>query len=67
MVSEIFLTFVVTSVVGLIIGITTSCYKSKCSEVSFGCLKIIRNTEIEDRIDELTINTPRNNINDNNV
>jgi hypothetical protein len=67
MVTEVFLTFITTSLIGMILAISAVCYKSKCSEVNFCGLKIIRNVEIEDRIDELTINTPRNNINDNNV
>lgn len=52
MVSEIYLTFLTTTVVA-IIGLTIRvCYKSKCSEVEFCCIKIHRNTEQETDLPE---------------
>lgn len=48
MLSEIFYTFVVTSIVGLIIALARMAYKTKCKKVSFCCLEIIRDTAIEE-------------------
>lgn len=45
--SEVFFTFLITSVIGLIIAIGKMCYKSKCSSIDFCCLKITRNIDAE--------------------
>jgi len=45
--SEVFYTFLITSSIGLLIGIARICYKSKCKSVDFCCLKIVRDVEIE--------------------
>jgi len=45
--SEVFYTFLITSVIGLIIAVGKMCYKSKCSEINFCCIKITRNIEAE--------------------
>jgi hypothetical protein len=45
--SEVFYTFLITSVVGFILALGRICYKSKCSSIDFCCLKITRNVEIE--------------------
>ena len=45
--SEVFYTFLITSVVGFILALGKICYKSKCSSIDFCCLKITRNVEIE--------------------
>ena len=47
MVSEVFLTLIVTSVVGLVGVSLRICYKSKCNEVSCCCIKIKRDTASE--------------------
>lgn len=49
--SEVFYTFLITSVIGLILAIARICYKSKCKSVDFCCIKIIRDVEGEERID----------------
>ena len=49
MLSEIFYTFLITSVVGLIIAVLKMAYKSKCKEVQFCCLKIVRDVDIEEK------------------
>jgi hypothetical protein len=54
MMTEIFYTFVITTGVGLIITLSRMCYKSKCKEINFGCLKIIRDTEAEEKELEFT-------------
>jgi len=45
--SEVFLTFLVSSFIGCILGIVTFCYRSKCRECSFCGIKIVRDVEIE--------------------
>jgi hypothetical protein len=45
--SEVFYTFLITSVVGFILALGRICYKSKCSSIDFCCLKIVRNVEVE--------------------
>ena len=32
-----------------------NCYKSKCSSIEIGCIKIIRDVEEEEKIDELAV------------
>ena len=65
--SEVFWTFFVSSMVGFIIAIMKMCYKSKCREVSFCCIKIIRDTEAEEKETEFVLthrpNSPNNNNN----
>ena len=51
--SEVFLTFVVSSGTALILAVMKMCYKSKCSSIQMGCIKIVRNTEVEEREDEM--------------
>jgi hypothetical protein len=49
--SEVFWSFLISSCVGLLLAICRLCYKSKCKEVNFGCIKIIRDTQGEEEID----------------
>lgn len=49
--SEVFYTFLITSVVGFILALGRICYKSKCSSIDFCCIKIVRNVEVEMRED----------------
>lgn len=54
-VSEVFLTFIITSVVGLVGVSLRICYKSKCNEVSCCCMKIKRDTQAETEEEEFRI------------
>ena len=54
--SEIFWTFVITSSIGLIISLAKMSYKSKCKECNFCCIKIIRDTELEEKELEFQVN-----------
>lgn len=49
--SEVFWTFFITSCIGLILAIGKLCYKSKCSEFSICCFKVVRNIELESKTD----------------
>ncbi len=50
--SEVFYTGLYSSLIGLVIAIMASCYKSKCSKIKMGCIVIERDVEIEEKIDE---------------
>jgi hypothetical protein len=56
MLSEVFWTFLISSVCGVILVGVRLCYKSKCKEVDFCCLKIVRDVEGEEKID---VNNPQ--------
>lgn len=55
MLSETFFMFLITSLIGLILKMISSCYKSKCK--SFDCLgiSIIRDVIIEEKYDEVEL------------
>ena len=46
--SEVFLTFAVTSFIGCFLAVANICYRSKCEEIGFCCIKIKRNVAIEE-------------------
>ena len=50
-ISEILTTFIVTSCVGLILASMRLCYKSKCKTIDMCCIKIVRDTEGEEKYD----------------
>jgi hypothetical protein len=55
MLSEIFWTFLITSTIGFCLGLVGLLYKSKCQEFSCLCFKVLRNVELEEKIDEMNI------------
>ena len=59
MMSEIFWMFTITSGIGFLLAVARMCYKSKCSEINFGCIKIVRNIEAEEENDQLEMNRTR--------
>ena len=56
MLSEVFWTFLISSVCGVVLVGVRLCYKSKCKEVDFCCVKIVRDVEGEEKIDKIEIN-----------
>jgi hypothetical protein len=52
MFSEIFFTSLYTSLIGFLIAIGAQCYKSKCKEVKICCIKITRDIQIEEELDQ---------------
>ena len=50
---QIFWTFFVTTMCGFILALGRQMYKSKCKEVSCGCIKIVRDVESEMELDEM--------------
>lgn len=61
MLSEVFWVAFVTTVSGMVIKLASMCYKSKCKEVQFCCVKIIRDTESEEKEEEFRIRHPDDN------
>ena len=55
--SEVFWSGTITSLIGFTLAMGAQCYKSKCSQVEFCCIKIIRDTTAEE---ELDIQRPQN-------
>jgi hypothetical protein len=55
MLSEVFWVAFVTTISGMIIKLASMAYKSKCSECSFCCIKVIRNVELEEKEKEFEI------------
>ena len=55
--SEVFWSGITTSIIGCLLAMGSQCYKSKCKEVDFCCIKIIRDTTAEEDLD---IQQPRN-------
>ena len=49
--SEVFWVGFYSSMIAMILGIGSQCYKSKCKEVNFCCIKIIRDVEGEEQLD----------------
>ena len=45
--SEVFYTFLITSIIGLLLALGKLCYKSKCQEINVCCFKVVRNIEAE--------------------
>jgi len=60
--TETFYMFLLTSLIAFIIAMSKMCYKSKCKEVDLCCIKIIRDTDIEEK--ELEFTTTHNNVNE---
>lgn len=53
MLSEVFYTFLITSIVGCFLAVTKMLYRSKCRSCKIWGVEIVREVEVEERIDEL--------------
>jgi hypothetical protein len=58
MFSEVFFTGLYSSLIGFLLAMGAQCYKSKCKEVNFCCIKIIRDVEGEEQLDNATRPNP---------
>jgi len=56
MMSEVFWTGLYSSLIGFILAMGSQCYKSKCKEVNFCCIKIVRDVEGEEALDRAPTN-----------
>jgi hypothetical protein len=63
MMSEVFWTGLYSSLIGFLLAMGSQCYKSKCKEVSFCCIKIIRDVEGEEALDRQPQNPAQSNNN----
>ena len=55
--SEVFWTFFITSLIGFLLAMGKLCYKSKCSEINFCCLRVVRNIDVELK-EDIELGTP---------
>lgn len=55
MFTEVFFTFLITSIIGLIMGIARMLYKSKCRQFSCCGFHFDRDVEGEEKLDEMTV------------
>lgn len=53
--TEMFWTFLVTAVIGCILKCGSMAYKSKCSQVEACCIKIVRDTTLEEKEHEYDV------------
>jgi len=53
--TEIFYTYLLTTVSALCVAALGVCYKSRCTRISACGLNIERNVELEEKFDELTL------------
>jgi hypothetical protein len=53
--NAVFWSLVVSTLAGLILKLSSMMYKSKCKEVSCCCLKIVRDTQAEEKEQEFAI------------
>ena len=58
MFSEVFFTGLYSSLIGFILAIGAQCYKSKCKEVKICCIKITRDIQIEEELDQRLAQNP---------
>jgi hypothetical protein len=69
--NAVFWSFFITSMVGLTLKCASLAYKSKCKEVSCCCIKIVRDTDTEEKEEEFRLShlptqgTPTNESKDN--
>lgn len=55
MMSEIFYTFLITSLISCTLAVARMLYKSKCRSCKIWGIEIIRDVQLEERIDELDV------------
>jgi len=55
MLTEVFLTFLITSLIGCSLATLKLLYSSKCVRMDCGCIHIIRNVDVEEREDARNI------------
>jgi hypothetical protein len=53
MLSEVFYTFLITSIIGCLGMTFRMLYKSKCKQFQICCLKVVRDTEGEEILDRV--------------
>lgn len=62
MLSEVFWVAFITTISGMLIKLASMAYKSKCRECSVCCIKVVRDTDIEEKEEEFRILHPSRNM-----
>ena len=58
MLSEVFLSFLVSSVIACVLALGSQLYKSKCDKIELGCIKIHRVVELETNVETPNVEMP---------
>jgi hypothetical protein len=58
MLSEVFWVAFITTISGMVIKLCSMAYKSKCKVIDCCCIKIVRDTEVEEKEEEFRITHP---------
>ena len=56
--SEVFLSFLVSSIIACILAVGNQLYKSKCDKIDICCIKIHRNVEVESDVEQPNVEMP---------
>jgi hypothetical protein len=56
--SEVFLSFLISSIIACILAVGQQLYKSKCDKIECCCIKIHRNVEVEIDVESPKIELP---------
>ena len=64
MLSEVFLTFLVTSIIGCLLAVAKMTYRSKCKRCTLCGISVERDVELEEKIDELEMQKAQKSKND---
>ena len=65
--SEVFWSFLITSIIGCVLATSRLVYKSKCREMSVCCFHVVRDTEGEEKLDKEAMDIARIHGDNNNV
>lgn len=58
MLSEVFLSFLISSIIACILAVGQQMYKSKCDKIEMCCIKIHRNVEVESDVETPKVELP---------
>ena len=56
--SEVFLSFLVSSMIACVLAVGQQLYKSKCDKIEMCCIKIHRNVEVESDVEQPKVEMP---------
>jgi hypothetical protein len=56
--SEVFLSFLVSSIIACVLAVGQQLYKSKCDKIEMCCIKIHRNVEVESDVEQPPVEMP---------
>ena len=59
MLTEVFYSFLITSLIGCVLALAKMAYKSKCKRCSLCGISVERDVELEEKIDELEMQKVR--------